>query len=491
LTTAAQVRPPFQGEIRDPLAATAEPHRTYKAQTYGALLVMIAVPVLCVISNQAGLLRVVLPLLSLLVGGFLFWRSKPLYVGLVCWLWFVTPFLGRMSDFQAGSSATNSVLLAPYLAAGISVVTLFTSLQSLGQRKSLPYICAFASILYGAIIGLVRYPLFDVLRALLNWVVPVIFGFFVYQHPELYQEFRRVIERSFLYGILVTGAYGIYQFFTLPDWDKLWMLDVQLNSFGAVEAQEIRVFSTMNAPAIFAAVSASGLLLMFCSKGKLRLLSAACGFLALMLTMSRASWLSLIAGFVFLATKLEMRQRVRLAIAAVACVLILLASLQIPVIDNVVSKRIRTFSDPSQDVSYAARIEGHEAAFRQISQEPFGEGIGSTDAIHNTEGDDDFIGPHDSTVLEFLYSLGWIGTMIYGVGLGILVGRMMGAGRSDPFVLAAQAIVIGFVAQCLLNSVMLGVLGFMVWVFASMALARVELSEQEVQQYGSLNCTVP
>jgi hypothetical protein len=483
LTTAAQIR----DEIHDPLTIAGGTDRAFRAQTYAALAVMIAVPLLCIAANQAGILRVVFPSMSLVAAGFLFWRSKPLYVGLVCWLWFVTPFLGRMSDFQSGSSATNSILLAPYLATGISVVTLLTSLQSLGERKSLPYLCALASIFYGVVIGVARFPLFDVMRALLNWIVPVFFGFFIYQHREHYEEFRKVIEKSFLYGVLITGAYGIYQFFTLPDWDKLWMLNVQLNSFGAVEAQEIRVFSTMNAPAIFAGVTASGLLLLFCSKGKLRLLSAAFGFLALMLTMSRASWLSLIAGFAFLATKLEMRQRVRLAIAAFACVLFLLASLQIPVIENAVSKRINTFSDPSQDVSFSARIEGHETAFRQISQEPFGEGVGSTDAVHNTEGDDDFIGPHDSTALEFLYSLGWIGTLIYGVGLGLLAVRMLSAGRSDPFVLASQAIVIGFVAQCLLNSVMLGVLGFMVWTFSSMSLARTELTEEEVARQASLN----
>jgi hypothetical protein len=477
VTTATQVR----DEIRLPFGIVAGAARSYKAQTYGALLVMVAVPLLCIASNQAGLLRVVLPLLSLLVGGFLFWRSKPLYVGLVCWLWFCTPFLGRMSDFQAGSSATNSVLLAPYLAAGISVVTLLTSLQGLGQRKSLPFICALASILYGVTIGLVRYPLFDVMRALLNWVVPVLFGFFIYQRRELYPEFRKVIERSFLYGILLMGAYGIYQFFTLPDWDKFWLLNVQLNSFGAVEAQEIRVFSTMNAPAIFAAVSASGLLLLFCIKGKLRLLSAACGFLALMLTMGRASWLSLLAGFIFLATKLEMRQRLRLAIAAFACVVFMLAAFQIPVIQNAVQKRIQTMSDPDQDVSYSARVEGHEVALAQIAQEPFGEGLGSTDAAHNTEGDDDFIGPHDSTVLEFLYSLGWIGTLIYGVGLVMLGFRMMRAGRADPFVLASQAIVIGLVAQSLLNSIMLGVLGFMVWTFASMTLAQTDLAQDQAK----------
>jgi O-antigen ligase len=82
----------------------------------------------------------------------------------------------------------------------------------------------------------------------------------------------------------------------------------------------------MNAPAVFAAVAAFGLLLLFNLKGKLRLLAFACGFLALILTMSRASWLTLVAGFVFLATRLELRQRFRLVLAAVACLLLLLDS---------------------------------------------------------------------------------------------------------------------------------------------------------------------
>lgn len=447
---------------------------SHQGQAFGALLVITAVPVLCIIGNQAGLLRIVFPVLSLLVGIFLFWRSKPLYVGLVCWLWFLTPFLRRMSDFQSGWSATSAVLLAPYLVTGISAITLITSLKHLGNRRSIPFICAFVGIFYGTTIGLVRFPIVSVLQALLNWIVPVIFGFFVYHHRELYPEFRRVIERSFLLGVLLTGAYGIYQFFYLPDWDRLWMLNVQMNSFGAAEALKVRVFSTMNAPAIFAAVTACGLLLLFNLKGKLRLLSAGCGFLALILTMSRASWLSLAAGFVFLAFQMEMRQRFRLAMVTSACIVLLLASTQIPAVSDLVMQRIQTFSDPSHDVSYTARIEGHQQAFQEIAQEPFGEGLGSTDTEHGTEGDDDFIGPHDSTVLEFLYSLGWIGTLIYATGLGVLGMQLMRKGKADSFVLSSKAIVIGLIAQCLLNSVMLGVLGFMVWTFTSMNLAQMD-----------------
>lgn len=464
-------------QIQEGATVTAVPTTAHKGQIRAALLVIIAIPVLCIAGNQAGLLRIVFPLLSFVVGIFLFWRSKPHYVGLVFWLWFVTPFLGRIADFQSGWVLSNAVLLAPYVTAGLSAFTMLTSLKRFGDPKLLPYICALIGILYGLIIGLVRYPLFNVLQALLNWVVPVIFGFFIYEHRELYSQFRRVIEKSFLFGVLLMGAYGIYQFFELPNWDRMWMLNVEVQSFGAVEAMGVRVFSTMNAPAIFAAVSTCGLLILFNLTGKLRLLSAAFGFVALSLTISRASWLSLAVGAIFLMMRLEMRQRVRLATALGACVVVMIALSQIPDINELIQQRIETFLQPSQDVSYSSRIEGHQAAFAAIAQEPFGEGLGSTDTDHFTEGDDSIIGPHDSTILEFLYSLGWIGTLIYGLGLGSLVFQLVRSGRGDPFVLSSKAILLGFVAQCLLNSVMLGVMGFMVWTFASMSLGEMNRIE--------------
>jgi hypothetical protein len=457
--------------------ATAGPifdHREHRLQVRVAFASMAVIPAVCIAAGQGDLLRLVFPALGVVVGAFLLRRSKPAYVGLVFWLWFLTPFLGRMADFQGGWSPASAVELAPYVTAGLAGLPLLASLGSLGNRRTLPFVCALAAILYAFVLGLASLPLFNVLRALLNWLVPVLFGLFIYQNRELYPQFKRVIERSFLFGMILTGAYGIYQFFDLPDWDRLWMLNVQLNSFGAVEAMKIRVFSTMNAPAIYAAVTMSGLLLLFNQSGKLRLLAAACGFTGLMLTVSRASWLSLAAGGLYLMMRAEMRQRVRLVSAIFVCGVFLLGLAQIPVVRDLLLQRVASFSDPSQDVSFSARIQGHEQAFRQIAQEPFGEGLGTTDTNHNTEGDDDIIGPHDSTALEFLYSLGWIGTLIYGVGLGILAVRLASAGNDDSFVVSAKAILIGFAAQCLLNSVMIGVLGFMVWTFAAMTLAAAD-----------------
>lgn len=460
----------------------------YKNQIRCALLVMIIIPALCIAGNQAGLLRIVFPVLSLAIGGFLFWRSKPHYVALVCWLWFITPFLGRMAGYQGGWTPSNPVLVAPYIATGLSGFTLVTSVTRLADRKALPYACALIAILYGLIIGILRYPLFNVLQALLNWIVPVVFGFFIYEHRRFYPEFRKAIEKSFLFGVLLMGAYGIYQFFELPDWDRKWMLNTDAQSFGTAEAMGIRVFSTMNAPPVFAAVTACGLLILLNLRGRLPLLSVACGFIALMFTISRASWISLVVGGIYLVAKLGTRQRARLATAAAACVLVMLALSRIPEVGDLLGERIDSFSAPGQDVSYSSRIEGHRDAIRTLAQEPFGEGLGSTDTDHFTVGGDSIIGPHDSTLLEFLYSLGWIGTMIYVLGLGSLVFQLVRTRGKDSFVLSSKAILIGLVVQCLLNSILLGVMGFMVWTFASMCLAEAYRTEtaSEVVRSGAL-----
>jgi hypothetical protein len=449
----------------------------HRIQCLAAILVLVGIPALLILGGQAGILRLVFPLLTIAVSGFLLWRSPPLYVGVVFWLWFLTPFLGRMADFQGGWTQASAVELAPYLAASLASFPLLMNLRCLASRKTLPYVCALVAILYGTVLGLTYLPLFNVLRALLNWFVPIVFGLFIYENRLYYADFKRVIEKSFLYGVLLLGAYGIYQFFVLPDWDRMWMLNVQMNSFGEVDPMKTRAFSTMNAPAIFAATMACGLLVLFNLKGKLRLLAAASGFLGLILTLSRASWLSLAAGSIYLLLRLEMRERLRLAFASLACVAFLVGFAQIPGIDELVEERIATFSQPGQDVSFSARIEGHEQALRELVQEPWGEGVGSTDTLHNTEGDDAIIGPHDSTLLEFLYSFGWIGTFIYALGLGSLAVRLLRSGRGDAFVLSAHAILIGFVVQALLNSIFLGVLGFMVWTFASLSLAAEENAE--------------
>jgi hypothetical protein len=470
----------------DLLQMPAIERRVPRLQIFAAFAVVFGIPALCIAGGQAGILHFVFPSLCLAIGAFLLWRWKPAYVEFVFWLWFISPFIGRMADFQGGWTPNNAVELAPYITTGLCAIPLLASLRIFGTRRALPYVCALVAIFYGLILGLIGLPLFDVLRAFLNWIVPVFFGLFIYQNRREYPEFKRAIERSFLIGMLLTGIYGLYQFFTLPDWDRLWMLNVEVKAFGVIEPLKLRIFSTMNAPTIYAAVSFCGLLLLFNMKGKLRLISAAVGFIGLMLTMSRASWLSMVAGGIFLMIYAGMRQRIRLAVAVFACSIFLAGIWQVPVVHDLLLKRLDSFSDPNQDVSFGARVAGHEVAFNELALEPYGEGIGSAEANHNTEGNDELIGPHDSSILEILYSLGWMGTLIYLLGLASLVFQAIRAGNDDSLVISSKAILVGFAAQFLLNSVLIGILGFMVWTFASMSMAAAdrakELAQDEIEQ---------
>ena len=323
----------------------------YRMQIGAALSSMIGIPILCILSGELNLLRLVFPVLSLAVGAFLLWRSKPLYVGLVFWLWFITPLVGRIAGQQEAWTQGSAVALAPYITAGLAVIPPLSNLQCLRNRNTLPYVCALMGVLYGLVIGLRYLPLFNVLRALLNWIVPIVFGLFIYEYRRFYPQFRKVIEKSFLLCLILTGAYGIYQFFALPEWDRIWMLNVEMNSFGEIDPMKTRVFSTMNAPAIFAAVMAFGLLLLFNIKGRLKLLAAACGFISLTFTLSRASWLSLALGCAFLAFRLGTRARIRLAVSTLACIAFLAGVMQISGVNEVIEERVRTFMQPGQDIS--------------------------------------------------------------------------------------------------------------------------------------------
>jgi len=461
-------------------------NRAADTQAWAAVILLAGFTIASLVLNFSNILRLAFPALSFLVAAYVFRLSKPLYIGLVLWLWFLTPFLRRLVDLRSGWESSNVLLLAPYLAAGISGIVLFSRFSILGKREGLPFACTLAAIVYGAIIGLARFPVASVLPALLSWIVPVLFAFFVYENRQLYKEFRRTIERSFLYGVLLMGAYGVYQFFFLPEWDRYWMQNVNLSSFGYYAPMQVRVFSTMNAPAPFAAVMMTGLLLLFAMPGKLRIPAAIIGFAALLLTVSRSGWLGLLVGTIWLFFQISNHQRMQMLVGVLACALLFFAASYTPVVQDILSDRIHTFSDPSHDVSYLERIKGHKEAFDRILLDPFGEGLGSAENEHSVSGNEERIGPHDSSILESLYSLGWFGTLLYVVGLASAFARIFHRPvSSNPFGIVARTILVGFAAQFLLNSILLGVLGFVVWSFAAICLS--ETKEQNAAVFLQLD----
>jgi len=468
-------------------SADSSPQVPHKLDSISrAVLGFFFVTVIVLLAGAPSVLRLIFPVLATGVAAMLFARSKPTYVSFVMWLWFLSPWLRRMVDYRTEFVATSPLLVAPLLATSIAGWTMLKRTRSLGRPGAIPFTAALAGIAYGTAVGLCHFSIVDVGQALANWVAPILFGFFLYEERALYPEFRRVIEKTFLYGVLIMGAYGVYQFFVMPGWDAAWMTAIDNSAFGNPLPMQARVFSTMNASSSFSTYMMAGLLMMFSMKhSKLRIPAALLGFLSFMLTTNRASWLGILAGIIYVTMHVTMRQRVRIIGMILGCVVLLSCVSVLPPIHEILTARFQSMSDPKHDVSYFYRIQGHERGFAKLAHEPVGEGMGTMDINHaNEKPYDESLGPHDSTILEFLFSLGFVGTFVYFAGLAFAGYRLLSGPRvRDPFTISMIAITLSYFAQAIFNSIMLGVLGFVVWLSIAMALAAREHSaESTVQQ---------
>jgi len=450
---------------------------------------------LALLLAEPNALRYGFPAIAAVTAALIFGRSRTVYIQFCLWLWFLSPLLRRLVDWRTEFIATSPLLLAPFFAISISGIVLLRNLRALARRNSagsIPFACALAGILFGTLFGLFHYTPIDVARALINWLAPVLFAFFLYfetsNHPHLLQEYRDTIVRTLLWGTLLLGLYAILQFFFLPPWDESWMQGINNGAFGQPFPRQLRVFSTMNAPATFASYLMAGILIAFSvltqNRDRLaqprgpafvpgRLLAAFAapiGVLSLALTTSRALWLGLGFGILFLALTLPGRARIRVLATVLAALLFAALATQAPAIHDVVVSRLRSFANGASDVSVSARIYGHAQAFSTLTAEPLGEGMGSTDVDHATDGSDDRIGPHDSTLLEFLFALGGPGTLIYGIGLAAALIAIFFL-KTDVLGMALKATLFAFLSESLLNSVMIGVPGFLVWTCIALLLS--------------------
>jgi hypothetical protein len=463
-------------------APPLEPLPTFSVETMSrraslgarwAFGLLIALSLFLYVSPLVPLLPLLFPALAFLCGAYVYARSKSSYVSLVLWMWFLTPFVHRLVDARVGSEQT--ILLAPYLVGAISGVHLLRNLYLLAQPEMLPFTCALSAIFYGLCIGSVQFGPTLVATVLCEWLVPVLFAIFLFSATYEQEEIRRSFINTFGWAVLITGAYGLYQFFTAPSWDMTWLQSNvdELASIGSPERMEFRVFSTMNSTQVFGLAMMVGLLLLPAWNKALRIPAAMIGFIALLLTASRSAWVGFAAGAVFLFAYADRRQRQRLTLQFAACALLLLVVLRVPMLGTFIADRFRNFNDIQSDASYDDRVQGYKEAVNTILHEPFGEGLGSAAALHTGE----IIGPHDSSFLESFYSLGWIGTLIYlgGVGLaGIRTFRQ--AGDSQPeMIRVGRAVIIAFIIQSPLNSVMLAQAGFFLWAVVALTMKEISM----------------
>ncbi len=437
----------------------------------GSLLVSFALAA----AGQAAILRIAIPACATLTGLALYFRRPIGYFHFTLWTWFLIPLVRRLVDWRFGFQDHNLVLLAPLLVSAIGGLTLLRERQRADPVRLTPFFLCFAGILYGFAVGLVRWRLHasegaspgEIVYGLFDWLAPLLFGLHLFLRWPMYEEYRDALQKSFVWAILLLGAYGIYQYVRPPIWDTLWLehiiSDLGEEASGRPEPFQIRVWGTMNSPGPFANFLMAGLLLLFSVRSRIKPLATGAGYSAFLLTLVRTSWLGWLVGLAVLAGSSNGRQIRRLLLSLVLLPVLVSPLMLNPQIATVVTDRLQTLQNTRQDESFQDRSEEYRVLLTSLAADPSGEGLSNAEFFHG------YI--MDSGIIRLLYYCGWTGAALFLAGIALCVRSMPSGGNSaDPIAPIYRAVVIALILELLSGNTFVGLSGIILWTFIGLSL---------------------
>jgi hypothetical protein len=452
-----------------PVMAVQEVRATTPKASLGVVAGMSAVLVLGLwFAGNGQLLRLAIPAMATFLGLVLYLRYPILYVQYSLWVWFLAPLVRRVVDWRFGWVDPNIVLLAPVLVSGITVLVFLRKAGEAWNQIPPAFVLCGTAILYGFAVGMVLHPSAETVFGLLNWLCPLLFGLHLYLNWPEYEEHRAAILKTFLWGVLVMGVYGVYQFFAPPGWDRYWLDNVRLDgtgsSFGEADSLMVRVWSTMNAPGPFANTMMVGLLLLFAAHPRLKVPAAITGYVSFLLSAVRTAWLSWVVGLAWILKSAKPSVIARILISLAFLLICLVPLIGDPRLAPVVSDRMATFMDLGHDASLADRVTMYHVYIKDALDNPFGTGLKNLEVSHGVGVDSGF--------MTLAFSLGWVGSLLMLSGAASLfLVRNTARMRRDDFANVALAIMVAIVTQLIGGNIFVSVSGVLFWMFAGMYLA--------------------
>jgi hypothetical protein len=454
-------------QVPMPEASQKEQSTLFAWLAIGALILF---TLACYVVGAGALLRLAFPAGCFLVGVFLYVRYPVLYIGFTWWVWFLTALIRRLVDFRSGWVDPSTLLLAPFLVTLITAATFLRYFPKANRMGGLPFILAFLAVFYAFMIGLVNFQPVLVFRTMLDWVSPLFFGFHLFVNWREYPKYRKNIQTVFVWAVLLTGSYGIFQYLTAPEWDRFWLIQTKLTSFGDPEPLGIRVWSTMHSPGPFAVVMMAGLLLLFSDTSPLRIPSSVAGYLAFLLSMARGAWGGWVVGLLSLLTNLKPKLQMRLILTILIMAVCVVPLATIEPFGSIISDRFESFSNLEKDQSYQDRSANYERNINIALSNVLGNGIGGTWVIDEDGKLIQIV--LDSGILDTFFALGWFGALPYLGGLFMLLYNVYqgSEARSDSFANAARSISLAIVFQLVFSSLMISLGGIVLWGFLGLSL---------------------
>ncbi|HVZ49390.1 MAG TPA: hypothetical protein VG916_11440, partial [Gemmatimonadaceae bacterium] len=386
--------------------------------------------------------------LAVATGLLLYLRDQGAYVSFSLWLWFITPFVRRVLDMRHGWSPTSIVLIAPLAVALLAAFTVLHRLRELRGMLYAPFLLVLLAFGYGFSVGAINAGVVPAMYALTTWLAPATFGLYVAINWRRYPEFANAVRRTFTWALPLLAAYGIYQFVVMPRWDAQWMINAGLRSIGAPRPFLARVYGTLNTPGPFAAFLCAGSLMLLPQKGRLRFVGIGIAILSLLLTRTRAAWAAFVIGLVVQQFGQPLKQLPKYAITLIAVALIAIPVARMPQFSALILPRIQTFANLSEDNSFVKRYNFSETAAAGIVETAEGNGLGTTGGAIKLRGSQG-VRSLDNGFLEIFYIYGWVGGVLFFLGIGglVLQSARFRETRSDQFANAVRAIAVALVSM--------------------------------------------
>jgi hypothetical protein len=401
-------------------------------------------------------------------------KRRVAYLIFCLWLFIVTPGVRRYVDLTAGYSELNPLLLAPWLATSFSLVLVPRALRGPDFKLSGGILLVFFATTYGLTLAAFNGRAISGGVDWLRWTVPPCFGALVMltsqQEPDLLKRLLRFAALS----TALLGAYGLWQFLFMPEWDAFWMRNVDMDTIGKPEPYMVRVFSLLNSPGPLGNILSVVIIYLFAYASPVRIAALGVGSTAFLLSLNRSAWGALAVSMTYLVILGSTATKLRAILGIGAIALMMPVVLSLPEVGLTLTTRYESISNLSTDVSYGERMDNYLAFLRTLDENLIGKGFGITGTLQaSISGQAQVL--MDGQILEIFVQLGLLmGSLYLGGALYCVISAFMAGRRARvPLNLASSAVALATILLIPYGSPLVGESGIFFWLGTGLCFAPI------------------
>jgi len=405
----------------------------------------------------------VFPVSAGIAAAILFRYHRAIYFAFTWWLWLFAPEVRRLADYQSVYHDVSPIIITPLLVTGLAVAPFFSAPRALLGRRMAPFMALALVYAVSFVIGAVSNGPLPACYDFANNLLPLLFGLLLMLDEPRHAENRRALIGAMMPGLLLVSLYGMYQFYDFPAWDQFWLTASKFGSAGLGEADQVRLFGTLNSPGPYGFVLMASLVFALVSRGAMRNLAGAFGVPALGLSLVRTAWGGGAMALLFIMLFARGRLQLRVIIACMTVAVLATPLLMVAPVEAALTKRLATFNNIQQDGSYQSRAYLYQNFTASAFSEPIGIGFGGNGA--GTKLAETSTNGFDSGFLQIPYQFGWVFGALFCWALIVLMLRALAAAlrRDDNIRIAAAGMFLTMIALNAAAPMFAGVLGVITW----------------------------